>query len=183
MSLHRCFPRPQRGAHGMGRSQGTRSGCSGKGLAGSTGGLCPQHPPRVLVSASSQKGWCPPCWHCGDTLVTGGRLEHGGFLLPSRRWALLLRWPAGRRSANESDEDEGLISTGKGRGGGEEGERKEKEPFIATRLMPPPPDSHVLPHHPPARRHVRAAWRPRTNGAGERLQGTGGHCLIKSPGE
>lgn len=151
----------------MGQSQGTHSGCPGKGLAGSTGVSAHSIPLCVLV-----KRWDPPCWHGEDTLVTRGRLEHGGFLLPSRRWARLLRWPAGRRSANESDEDEGLISTGKGRGGGgerEEGERKEKEPFIATRLMPPPPDSHVLPHHPPARRHVRAAWRPRTNGARERL--------------
>lgn len=105
----------------MGQSQSTHLGCPGKGLAGSTGVSAHSIPLRVLV-----KHWDPPCWHGEDTLVTGGRLEHGGFLLPSRRWARLLRWPAGRRSANESDEDEGLISTGKGRGG-RGGEKKERE--------------------------------------------------------
>lgn len=91
----------------------------------------------------------------------------------------LLHWPTRRRGANDSDEDEGLISTG--RGG--KRERKEKESFIARRLIPPPPDSHVLPHHPQPGVMCTVPDTRGQMGPGRRLGGTEGHCFIKTSGK
>lgn len=87
------------------------------------------------VLASPFPPWAP-CHGGGGRLaevpagssVTGGRLQHGGFLSPSemcfspcRALSWLLRWLTGRRGANDSDEDEGLISMGRG------GKREKRE--------------------------------------------------------
>lgn len=115
----------------------------------------PCHCPHTLPQCCGQQCWAVLVSQGdGDTQlkspVQGGRLQPslslllGAALLPPQSPAQLLHWPSRRCGANDSDEDEGLIST---RRGGKR-ERKEKESFIARRLIPPPPDSHVLPHHP-----------------------------------
>lgn len=83
----------------------------------------------TLPALGSVSGWWGrPAEVPAGTLVTGGRLRHGGFLFPSemsfspcRASSWLLHWPTGRRGANDSDEDEGLISMGRG------GKREKRE--------------------------------------------------------
>lgn len=76
----------------------------------------------ALPALGSASGWWGhPAEVPADALVTGRKLQRDGFLSPSemhfspfRASARLLHWPTGRRGANDSDEDEGLISMGRG---------------------------------------------------------------------